>query len=192
MLASVDDASMPSSVPPVPRNPQHGLFFGGAAAEPKFISNCATLPPWSEEERPHQRIRHAGFLRFPATRSKNTPRASRTWAQLSLDELEASATARKSPSPPLIVGTRPMRSKKGRPLGHLHDSGHDRSAGTPRVSRKLRALENHFEAGRAALLKARVQIEEAAPASPPGKPASGRRRRTYRPSEFRLRLDIAS
>src|SRR5258708_22111307 len=58
---------------------------------------------------------------------------------------------RRPPRSTLFPYTTLFRSlQEGCPLGHLHDSGHDRSARTPRVSRKLRAARKHFEAGRAA------------------------------------------
>jgi len=48
---------------------QHGLFFGGAAAEPKVHFELRDAPPWSEEERLTSEYAMLGFY-VSATRSK--------------------------------------------------------------------------------------------------------------------------
>src|SRR5580693_2293775 len=62
MLASVDDAiNAIQRAARAKESGQHGLFFGGAAAEPKVHFELRDAPPWSEEERLTSEYAMLGF-----------------------------------------------------------------------------------------------------------------------------------
>jgi len=132
-----EDAIIPSSVPPVPRSPAACLLLRGAAASPKFSSNCATLS-WREEE-PSSEYAMLGVLRSRpparkyASRLLKDPRPVARRAEVHAPQNRRRRADRR-PRPHALQGT-------GGPLPS-HDSGHDRVAGTPRFPKASPRLAN--------------------------------------------------
>src|SRR6266403_497637 len=192
MLASVDDAiNAIQRAARAKESGQHGLFFGGAAAEPKVHFELRDAPPWSEEERLTSEYAMLGFYVSGHPLEKYASRLKDLGA-LSLDELEGQRNGKEITVAALIVGTRPMRSKKGArwAIFTIQDmTGVQELLAFPE---SFARLENILKPGAPLLLKARVQIEEA------GTRLSLQEARRLEdvaertgPSEFRLRLDMS-
>jgi DNA polymerase III subunit alpha len=192
MLASVDDAiNAIQRAARAKESGQHGLFFGGAAAEPKVHFELRDAPPWSEEERLTSEYAMLGFYVSGHPLEKYSSRLKELGA-LSLDELEGQRNGKEITVAALIVGTRPMRSKKGArwAIFTIQDmTGVQELLAFPE---SFARLENILKPGAPLLLKARVQIEEA------GTRLSLQEARRLEdvaertgPSEFRLRLDVS-
>src|SRR5246127_789505 len=170
---------------------QHGLFFGGAAAEPKVHFELSDAAPWCEEERLTSEYAMLGFYVSGHPLEKYASRLKDLGA-LSLDELEGQRNGKEIAVAALIVGTRPMRSKKGArwAIYTIQDmTGVQELLAFPE---SFARLENILKPGAPLLLKARVQIEEA------GTRLSLQEARRMEdvaertgPSEFRLRLDMS-
>ena len=193
MLASVDDAiNAIQRAARAKESGQHGLFFGGGAAtEPKVHFELRDAPPWSEEERLTSEYAMLGFYVSGHPLEKYTSRLKDLGA-ISLDELEGQRNGKEIAVAALIVGTRPMRSKKGArwAIYTIQDmTGVQELLAFPE---SFARLENILKPGAPLLLKARVQIEEA------GTRLSLQEARRLEdvaertgPSEFRLRLDMS-
>jgi DNA polymerase-3 subunit alpha len=193
MLASVDEAiNAIQRAARAKESGQHGLFFGGgAAAEPKVHFELRDAAPWSEEERLTSEYAMLGFYVSGHPLEKYASRLKDLGA-LSLDELEGQRNGKEITVAALIVGTRPMRSKKGArwAIYTIQDmTGVQELLAFPE---SFARLENILKPGAPLLLKARVQIEEA------GTRLSLQEARRLEdvaertgPSEFRLRLDMS-
>jgi DNA polymerase-3 subunit alpha len=193
MLASVDDAiNAIQRAARARESGQHGLFFGGAAAaEPKVHFELRDAAPWSEEERLTSEYAMLGFYVSGHPLEKYASRLKDLGA-LSLDELEGQRNGKEITVAALIVGTRPMRSKKGArwAIYTIQDmTGVQELLAFPE---SFARLENILKPGAPLLMKARVQIEEA------GTRLSLQEARRLEdvaertgPSEFRLRLDMS-
>ena len=192
MLASVDDAiNAIQRAARAKESGQHGLFFGGAAAEPKVHFELRDAPPWSEEERLTSEYAMLGFYVSGHPLEKYGSRLKDLGA-LSLDELEGQRNGKEITVAALVVGVRPMRSKKGArwAIFTIQDmTGVQELLAFPE---SFARLENILKPGAPLLLKARVQIEEA------GTRLSLQEARLLEqvaertgPSEFRLRLDVS-
>jgi len=183
---------MPSSVPRVPRNPANTVFSSEARQpSPKFISNCATLLRGAKKSASPANTPCWVFYVSGHPLEKYTSRLKDLGA-LSLDELEGQRNGKEITVAALIVGTRPMRSKKGArwAIFTIQDmTGVQELLAFPE---SFARLENILKPGAPLLLKARVQIEEA------GTRLSLQEARRLEdvaertgPSEFRLRLDMS-
>src|SRR5690349_20323957 len=193
MAASVDDAiNAIQRAARAKESGQHGLFFGGgAAAEPKVHFELREAAPWSEEERLTSEYAMLGFYVSGHPLEKYASRLKDLGA-LSLDELEGQRNGKEITVAALIVGTRPMRSKKGArwAIYTIQDmTGVQELLAFPE---SFARLENILKPGAPLLMKARVQIEEA------GTRLSLQEARRLEdvaertgPSEFRLRLDMS-
>src|SRR5260221_1213795 len=193
IIASVDDAiNAIQRAARAKESGQHGLFFGGGAAtEPKVHFELRDAPPWSEEERLTSEYAMLGFYVSGHPLEKYTSRLKDLGA-ISLDELEGQRNGKEIAVAALIVGTRPMRSKKGArwAIYTIQDmTGVQELLAFPE---SFARLENILKPGAPLLLKARVQIEEA------GTRLSLQEARRLEdvaertgPSEFRLRLDMS-
>src|SRR6267142_1252816 len=162
MLASVDDAiNAIQRAARAKESGQHGLFFGGgAASEPKVHFELRDAPPWSEEERLTSEYAMLGFYVSGHPLEKYASRLKDLGA-LSLDELEGQRNGKEITVAALIVGTRPMRSKKGArwAIFTIQDmTGVQELLAFPE---SFARLENILKPGAPLLLKARVQIDEA-------------------------------
>ena len=191
MLASVDDAiNAIQKAARAKESGQHGLFFGGAAAEPKVHFELRDAAPWSEEERLASEYAMLGFYVSGHPLEKYASRLKDLGA-MSLDEVESQRNGREIAVAGLIVGTRPMRSKKGArwAIFTLQDmTGVQELLAFPE---SFGRLEDILKPGAPLLLKVRVQIEEA------GTRLSLQEARRLEdvaekngPSEFRVRLEM--
>jgi DNA polymerase-3 subunit alpha len=191
MLASVDDAiNAIQKAARAKESGQHGLFFGGGATEPKVHFELRDAAPWSEEERLASEYAMLGFYVSGHPLEKYASRLKDMGA-MSLDEVEGQRNGREITVAGLIVGTRPMRSKKGArwAIFTLQDmTGVQELLAFPE---SFARLENILKPGAPLLLKVRVQIEEA------GTRLSLQEARRLEdvaekngPSEFRVRLEM--
>jgi DNA polymerase III subunit alpha len=191
MLASVDDAiNAIQKAARAKESGQHGLFFGGAAAEPKVHFELRDAAPWSEEERLASEYAMLGFYVSGHPLERYASRLKDMGA-MSLDEVEGQRNGREITVAGLIVGTRPMRSKKGArwAIFTLQDmTGVQELLAFPE---SFARLENILKPGAPLLLKVRVQIEEA------GTRLSLQEAKRLEeiaerngPSEFRVRLEM--
>jgi DNA polymerase-3 subunit alpha len=192
MLASVDDAvAALQRAARSKESGQHGLFFGGGTSEPTVHFELRDAAPWSEEERLTSEYAMLGFYVSGHPLEKFSSRL-KDMGVLSLDEVEGQRNGKEITVAGLIVGTRPMRSKKGArwAIFTLQDmTGVQELLAFPE---SFARLENLLKPGTPLLLKVRVQIEEA------GTRLSlqeGRKLEEFAeragPSEFRVKLDLS-
>jgi len=160
MLASVDDAV--AALQRVARNResgQHGLFGGGSApAAPTFELRDAA--PWTEEERLASEYAMLGFYVSGHPLEKFASRLEE-WKVVSLGQVEGERNGKEIAVAVLIVGTRPMRSKKGArwAIFTIQDmTGIQELLAFPE---SFARFENLLKPGTPLLLKVRVQVEEA-------------------------------
>ena len=191
MLASVDDAiNAIQRAARAKESGQHGLFFGAGASEPKLHFELRDAASWSEEERLASEYAMLGFYVSGHPLEKYVSRL-KDMGVLSLGEVEGQRNGREITVAGLIVGTRPMRSKKGArwAIFTLQDmTGVQELLAFPE---SFARLEQILKPGWPLLLKARVQIEEA------GTRLSLQEARRLEaiaenngPSEFRVRLEM--
>ncbi|HMI53223.1 MAG TPA: DNA polymerase III subunit alpha [Candidatus Saccharimonadales bacterium] len=194
MMASVDDAVNALQRASRSRESgQHGLF-GGAAAPSAITFELRDAAPWSEEERLASEYAMLGFYvsGHPLARYASRLQELKT---VSLDQVVGQRDGKEIAVAALIVGTRPMRSKKGAKwaIFTLQDmTGVQELLAFPE---SFARLEQHLKPGTPLLLKVRVQVEEA------GTRLSlqeARRldvvadRAAAAATEFRVRLDVES
>jgi len=160
MLASVDDAVIAlQRATRVRESGQHGLF-GTAAAPAPVAFEMRESEPWSEEERLASEYAMLGFYVSGHPLAKYASRLQEL-KTISLAEVEAQRNGKEVTVAVLIVGVRPMRSRKGArwAIYTLQDmTGVQEMLAFPESFAKL---ENVLKPGTPLLLKARVQIEEA-------------------------------
>jgi DNA polymerase III subunit alpha len=191
MLASVDDAiNAIQRAARARESGQHGLFFGGGETEPKVHFELREAAPWSEEERLPSEYAMLGFYVSGHPLEKYASRLQSLGA-LSLAEVEGQRNGKEITVAALIVGSRPMRSRKGArwAIFTLQDmTGVQELLAFPE---SFARLENILKPGSPLLLKARVQIEES------GTRLSLQEARRLEevadrssPSELRLRVDL--
>jgi DNA polymerase III subunit alpha len=191
MLASVDDAiNAIQRAARARESGQHGLFFGGGESEPKVHFELREAAPWSEEERLSSEYAMLGFYVSGHPLEKYASRLQSLGA-LSLAEVEGQRHGREITVATLIVGSRPMRSRKGArwAIFTIQDmTGVQELLAFPE---SFARLENILKPGSPLLLKARVQIEES------GTRLSLQEARRLEevadrasPSELRLRVDL--
>ncbi len=160
MLASVDDAL--SALQRAARSRetgQHGLF-GTAAAPAPLEFELREAAPWSEEERLASEYAMLGFYVSGHPLEKYASRLQEL-KTISLSEVEGQRNGKEITVAALIVGTRPMRSKKGArwAIFTLQDmTGVQELLAFPE---SFGRLEQVLKPGTPLLLKAKVQIEEA-------------------------------
>jgi DNA polymerase III subunit alpha len=191
MLASVDDAVAALQRAARSRESgQHGLFFGGGSSQPKVHFELRDAGLWSEEERLASEYAMLGFYVSGHPLEKFSSRL-KDMGVLSLDEVDGQRNGKEITVAGLIVGSRPMRSKKGArwAIFTLQDrTGVQELLAFPE---SFARLENLLKPGVPLLLKVRVQIEEA------GTRLSLQEARRLEdvaqksgPAEFRVRLDL--
>jgi DNA polymerase-3 subunit alpha len=160
MLASVDDAVMAlQRATRVRESGQHGLF-GTAAAPAPLAFEMRESEPWSEEERLASEYAMLGFYVSGHPLAKYASRLQEL-KTISLSEVDSQRNGKEVAVAALIVGVRPMRSRKGArwAIFTLQDmTGVQEMLAFPESFAKL---ENVLKPGTPLLLKARVQIEEA-------------------------------
>jgi DNA polymerase-3 subunit alpha len=160
MLASVDDAlAAVQRASRIRESGQHGLF--GTAAVPAQIAFALhEAEPWGEVERLASEYAMLGFYVSGHPLAKYASRLEELKC-ISLDQVEGQRNGKEITVAVLIVGTRPMRSKKGArwAIYTIQDmTGVQELLAFPE---SFARLEQILKAGTPLLLKARVQIEEA-------------------------------
>jgi len=160
MLASVDDAIMAlQRATRIRESGQHGLF--GTAASPAPVAfEMREAEPCGEEERLASEYAMLGFYVSGHPLAKYASRLQEL-KTVSLAEIEGQRNGKEVAVAVLIVGVRPMRSRKGArwAIYTLQDmTGVQELLAFPESFAKL---ENVLKPGTPLLLKARVQIEEA-------------------------------
>ena len=160
LLASVDDAvAAVQRASRTRESGQHGLF-GTAAAPAATPFELRDAAPWSEEERLASEYAMLGFYVSGHPLEKYASRLQE-WKAVSLGEIEGQRNGRELTVAALIVGTRPMRSKKGArwAICTVQDmTGTQELLAFPESFAKA---EQILKPGAPLLLKVRVQVEEA-------------------------------
>jgi DNA polymerase III subunit alpha len=162
MAASIDDAlASLQRASRLRESGQHGLFGGGGsmteAAAPFLLRDA---PLWSEEERLASEYAMLGFYVSGHPLEKYSSRLAE-WSVVRLEEVEGQRNGKEIAVAALIVGSRPMRSKKGArwAIFTIQDmTGVQELLAFPESFSKH---EQTLKPGTPLLLKVRVQIEEA-------------------------------
>jgi DNA polymerase-3 subunit alpha len=161
MAASVDDALAALQRASRQRESgQHGLFGGGSPSEAAAPFELREAPLWSEEERLASEYAMLGFYVSGHPLEKYSSRLAE-WSVVRLEEVEGQRNGKEIAVAVLIVGSRPMRSKKGARWGifTIQDmTGVQELLAFPESFAKH---EQTLKPGTPLLLKVRVQIEEA-------------------------------
>ena len=161
MAASIDDAL--ASLQRAARlrdSGQHGLFGGASATETTAPFILRDAPLWSEEERLASEYAMLGFYVSGHPLEKYSSRLTE-WSVVRLEEVEGQRNGKEIAVAALVVGVRPMRSKKGARWGifTIQDmTGVQELLAFPESFAKH---EQTLKPGTPLLLKVRVQIEEA-------------------------------
>jgi DNA polymerase III subunit alpha len=160
MLASVDDAvAALQRAARAKESGQHGLF-GTAATPARIAFELREAAPWSEEERLTSEYAMLGFYVSGHPLAKYASRLQELKV-VSLGEVEGQRNGKEIAIAVLIVGVRPMRSKKGArwAIYTIQDmTGIQELLAFPESFAKL---ENTLKPRIPLLLKVRVQVEEA-------------------------------
>jgi DNA polymerase-3 subunit alpha len=160
MLASVDDAlAAVQRASRIRESGQHGLFGTGAAPAP-IAFELHEAEPWGEAERLASEYAMLGFYVSGHPLAKYASRLQELKC-VSLDQVEGQRNGKEITVAVLVVGTRPMRSKKGArwAIFTIQDmTGVQELLAFPE---SFARLEQILKAGAPLLLKVRVQVEEA-------------------------------
>jgi len=160
MLASVDEAlAAVQRASRTRESGQHGLF-GTAAAPAPVLFELRDAEPWGEAERLASEYAMLGFYVSGHPLAKYASRLQEMKCT-ALDQVEGQRNGKEITVAALIVGTRPMRSKKGArwAIFTIQDmTGVQELLAFPE---SFARLEQILKAGAPLLLKARVQVEEA-------------------------------
>jgi DNA polymerase-3 subunit alpha len=198
MAASIDDAlASLQRASRLRESGQHGLFGGGGATETPAPFLLRDAPLWSEEERLASEYAMLGFYVSGHPLEKYGSRLAE-WNVVRLEEVEGQRNGKEIAVAALIVGVRPMRSKKGArwAIFTIQDmTGVQELLAFPESFAKH---EQTLKPGTPLLLKARVQIEEAGTrlslqeARRIADIAERAAERAAAQADFRVRLPIAS
>jgi DNA polymerase-3 subunit alpha len=160
MLASVDDAlAAVQRATRIRESGQHGLFCATTATAPTAFE-LHEAEPWSEAERLASEYAMLGFYVSGHPLAKYASRLQELKC-VTLDQVEGQRNGKEITVAALIVGTRPMRSKKGArwAIFTIQDmTGVQELLAFPE---SFARLEQTLKAGTPLLLKVRVQVEEA-------------------------------
>ncbi len=160
MLASVDDAlAAVQRATRMRESGQHGLF-GTATAPAPIAFELHDAEPWSEAERLASEYAMLGFYVSGHPLAKYASRLQELKC-VTLDQVEGQRNGKEIAVAALIVGTRPMRSKKGArwAIFTIQDmTGVQEMLAFPE---SFARLEQTLKAGAPLLLKVRIQVEEA-------------------------------
>jgi len=161
MLASVDEAiAAIQRAQRAKESGQHGLFFGSGADEPKVHFELRDAASWSEEERLASEYAMLGFYVSGHPLEKYASRLKDINA-VALEQIDGQRNGKDITVAGLIVGNRPMRSKKGArwAIFTLQDmTGVQELLAFPEAFARLESI---LKPATPLLLKVRVQIEEA-------------------------------
>ncbi len=160
LLASVDDVLAALQRASRQRESgQHGLFSGGAAPAPPAIE-LREAEPWSEEERLAGEYAMLGFYVSGHPLAKYASRLTEM-KTVDLGSVEGRRNREEITVAGLIVGTRPMRSKKGQrwAIYSIQDmTGVQELLTFPESFARLEAV---LKTNTPLLMKVRVQVEDA-------------------------------
>jgi DNA polymerase-3 subunit alpha len=160
MLASVDDAlAAVQRASRTRESGQHGLF-GTAASPAPILFELQEAEPWGEAERLASEYAMLGFYVSGHPLAKYASRLQEMKC-VSLDQVEGQRNGKEITVAVLVVGTRPMRTKKGARWGifTIQDmTGVQEMLTFPESFAKH---EQMLKPGTPLLLKVRVQVEEA-------------------------------
>src|SRR5258706_1362162 len=193
MAASIDDAlASLQRASRLRESGQHGLFGGGAteAAVPFLLRDA---PLWSEEERLASEYAMLGFYVSGHPLEKYGSRLAE-WNVVRLEEVEGQRNGKEIAVAALIVGVRPMRSKKGArwAIFTIQDmTGVQELLAFPESFSKH---EQTLKPGTPLLLKVRVQIEEAGTrlSLQEARKIADIAEKAAAQQEFRMRIEMAS
>jgi DNA polymerase III subunit alpha len=161
MVASIDDAvTAIQRAARIKESGQGGFFFGGAGEPAHVEFEMRDAAPWSEEERLTSEYAMLGFYVSGHPLEKFASRLDEMKA-VCLSEIEGMRNGKEITVAALIVGTRPMRSKKGArwAICTIQDmTGIQELLAFPEAFGKL---ENVLKPRVPLLMKVRVQVEEA-------------------------------
>ncbi len=194
MAASVDDALVAlQRASRLRESGQHGLFGGGGAVEASSPFLLRDAPPWSEEERLTSEYAMLGFYVSGHPLEKYGSQLA-DWGVVCLEQVEGQRNGKEIAVAVLIVGARPMRSKKGARWGifTIQDmTGVQELLAFPESFAKHEQL---LKPGTPLLLKVRVQIEEAGTrlSLQEARRIADLAERAVAQQEFRVRLSMAS
>jgi DNA polymerase-3 subunit alpha len=194
MAASIDDAlASLQRASRLRESGQHGLFGGGGATEAAVPFLLRDAPLWSEEERLASEYAMLGFYVSGHPLEKYSSRLAE-WNVVRLEEVEGQRNGKEIAVAALIVGSRPMRSKKGARWGifTIQDmTGVQELLAFPESFAKH---EQTLKPGTPLLLKVRVQIEEAGTrlSLQEARRITDIAERAAIPEEFRVRLAMGS
>jgi DNA polymerase-3 subunit alpha len=193
MLASVDDAVNALQRASRSRESgQHGLF-GTAAAPAPILFELREAAPCSEEERLTSEYAMLGFYVSGHPLARYSSRLQDMKA-VTLDEVEGQRNNKEITVAALIVGIRPMRTRKGARWGifTLQDmTGVQEMLVFPETFTRLEAM---LKPGVPLLLNAKVQVEEAGTrlSLQEARRLEDIAERAVAPQEFRVRMDMQS
>jgi DNA polymerase-3 subunit alpha len=160
MLASVDEAlAAVQRASRTRESGQHGLF-GTAAAPARVLFELRDAEPWGEAERLASEYAMLGFYVSGHPLAKYASRLQEMKCT-ALDQVEGQRNGKEITVAALIVGTRPMRSKKGARWAILTIQDMTGVQELLAFPESFARLEQVLKAGAPLLLKARVQVEEA-------------------------------
>jgi DNA polymerase-3 subunit alpha len=191
MLASVDEAVNALQRASRSRESgQHGLF-GTAAAPALILFELRDAAPWSEEERLTSEYAMLGFYVSGHPLARYSSRLQDMKA-VTLDQVEGQRNNKEITVAALIVGIRPMRTRKGARWGifTLQDmTGVQEMLVFPETFTRLEAM---LKPGVPLLLKAKVQVEEAGTrlSLQEARRLEDIAERAAAPQEFRVRMDM--
>jgi DNA polymerase III subunit alpha len=160
MLASIDDAlNALQRAARAKESGQHGLFFGGSVADTHVEFELRDATPWSEEERLSGEYAMLGFYvsGHPLARYASRLQDMKT---MTLGEVEGQRNGKEITVAALIVGVRPMRSRKGArwAIYTIQDmTGIQEMLAFPEAFGRLEPM---MKPRTPLLLKVRVQVEE--------------------------------
>ena len=195
MAASIDDAlASLQRASRLRESGQHGLFGGGGGtAEVAVPFLLRDAPLWSEEERLASEYAMLGFYVSGHPLEKYGSRLAE-WSVVRLEEVEGQRNGKEITVAALIVGVRPMRSKKGArwAIFTIQDmTGVQELLAFPESFSKY---EQTLKPGTPLLLKVRVQIEEAGTrlSLQEARKIADIAEKAAARQEFRVRIEMAS
>jgi DNA polymerase-3 subunit alpha len=193
LAASVDDAlAALQRASRTRESGQHGLFSGGSPTDVRADFELRDAQQWSEEERLASEYAMLGFYVSGHPLEKYSSRLAE-WKVVGLEEVEGQRNGKEIAVAALVVGVRPMRTKKGARWGifTIQDmTGVQELLAFPESFAKH---EQTLKPGTPLLLKVRVQIEEAGTrlSLQEARRIEDISERAAAPQEFRVRLPMA-
>ena len=165
----------------------------GGAAACRAVRDAALpdIEEWPEHEMLASEFATVGFYISGHPLSKYAARLKELNA-VELASVEGRRNGEEITVAGIVIAMRSMRSRKGDRWGILTLAGHDRRAGSARVSGILRAARTRSQEQRAAAAEGRVNVEEAGARAWPCRKRAARQEWRLAPRVMRVRVDIAA